>query len=372
MPASVADIINVMGVIAPVSLAEDWDNVGLQVGQMEWPVKTVWIALDPSPDIVAAACQKKVNLLITHHPLIFRALKSVHFDSPAGSAIFMAAKHRVAIFAAHTNYDNAVEGLNDTLARRIGLSNLKVLDTSGNSQIYKLVVYVPAEFVHEFIKILNETQVGNYGQHSDGAFISVGKDATNLEPFTATVRKSAGEFLQADTIRFETLVHHGDLNGIIEHLKRCQPYKTMAYDIYPLVRSNRKWGLGRVGELAKSADLRSFAMHIKKKLGLATVKIAGDLSLPINKAAVCTGSGSSLMKYFFDSEAQVFVSGDLRYHDAKDAVSANRGLIDIGHFASEHLIVDILAERLSRLLTDKGLNVKVEACKLERDPFVII
>jgi putative NIF3 family GTP cyclohydrolase 1 type 2 len=277
----------------------------------------------------------------------------------------------MAIFAAHTNYDNAVEGLNDTLARRIGLSNLKVLDTSGNSHIYKLVIYVPAEFEQTFLKLLHETQAGNYGHHSDGTFRSVGKDATNIKPFTAaTVRKNAGEFFQTDKIRFETVIRQGDLHGIIEHLKRHHPYKTMAYDIYPLVRSDRKWGLGRVGELAKSMDLRSFAMHIKKKLGLATVKIAGELSLPINKAAVCTGSGSSLMKYFFNSEAQVFVSGDLRYHDAKDAVSANRGLIDIGHFASEHLIVGVLAERLSRLLTDKGLNVKVKACELERDPFV--
>ena len=127
MKVTVADIIEVMGVIAPTRLAEAWDNVGLQVGQTDWPVKTIWIALDPSPDVVSAACQKNTDLLITHHPLIFKPLRSVDFDSATGNSIRMAAQNQLAIFAAHTNFDSAAGGLNDTLARRIGLTNLKTL-----------------------------------------------------------------------------------------------------------------------------------------------------------------------------------------------------------------------------------------------------
>jgi len=133
MKVTVADIIEVMGVIAPTRLAEAWDNVGLQVGQMDWPVKTIWIALDPSPDVVSAACQKHIDLLITHHPLIFNPLRSIDFNSATGNSIRMAAQNQLAIFAAHTNFDSAAGGLNDTLARRIGLSNLKTLDKSRNS-----------------------------------------------------------------------------------------------------------------------------------------------------------------------------------------------------------------------------------------------
>ncbi len=288
MLTTVADLIKIMGAIAPDNLAEDGDNVGLQVGQMDWPVKIVWIALDPSMDVVVAACQENVDLLITHHPLIFRPLRSVNFDSPAGSAIYMAAQNHLAIFAAHTNIDRAVEGLNDTLARKIGLSKLQSLEKSENTRIHKL-----------------------------------------------------------------------DL-----------PNNTTPYGTYPLVRPNNRWGLGRVGELSEPLNLRAFALHIKKILGLESVKVAGDLELPITKAAVCTGSGSGLMKSFFASEAQVFVSGDLRYHDAKEAVAAKRGLIDIGHFASEHFVTEVLAERLSRFLTEEGFNVKVEAYRLEKDPFV--
>jgi dinuclear metal center YbgI/SA1388 family protein len=262
MKATVADIIEVMGVIAPIRLAEAWDNVGLQVGQTNWPVKTIWTALDPSPDVVSAACQKDIDLLITHHPLIFKPLRSVDFNSATGNSIRLAAQNQLPIFPAHTNFDSAAGGINDSLARRIGLSNLKTLDKS------------------------------------------------------------------------------------------------------------EEWGLGRIGELAKPQDLRSFASDIKKNLGLPSVKVAGDLSLTITRAAVCSGSGSSLMNVFLASGAQVFISGDLHYHNAKQAHDAKRGLIDIGHFASEHLIIEDLARRLSRLLTDNDFNVTVAAYKLEKDPFI--
>ena len=275
MKATVADIIEMMGDIAPVHLAETWDNVGLQVGQTDWPVKTIWIALDPSPDVVAAACQKDIDLLITHHPLIFNPLRSVDFGSAPGTSIQMAARNQLAIFAAHTNFDSAAGGLNDALARKIGLSNLSILDKIDDSG-----------------------------------------------------------------------------------------------DIIPAQSSGDNWGLGRIGDLAQSQSLRSFAQDIKKKLGLSSVKVAGDVSLTISRAAVCTGSGSGLMKVFLAADAQAFISGDLRYHDAKDAQNAGKGLIDIGHFASEHLIVDVLTQKLTQLLKDNGIDAAVEAYRLEKDPFV--
>ena len=278
MPATVADIIKVMETIAPSQLAEDWDNVGLLVGRTDWSVNTVWIALDPSPDIVTAACRKKVDLLITHHPLIYKPLHSIDFHTPVGSSIHMAAKHNLAIFTAHTNLDIAVDGLNDVLASRIGLKN--------------------------------------------------------LEPFS----------------------------------KAREPgfYK---YDVYPLAKPE---GLGRVGELSERLNLRSLALQIKKSFGLACVRVAGDLSMPIIKVAVCTGSGSSLMRNFLNCGAQVYISGDFHYHDAKAVLEENLGLIDIGHFASEHLIIEVLAERVSRILADAGLAVDVNAYRLEKDPFVIL
>ncbi|MBW2010938.1 MAG: Nif3-like dinuclear metal center hexameric protein, partial [Deltaproteobacteria bacterium] len=131
-------------------------------------------------------------------------------------------------------------------------------------------------------------------------------------------------------------------------------------------------GLGRIGELEKSTDLFSFALEIKKNLGLKSVKVAGEPGLKIKKVAVCSGSGSGMMEYFFSSGAQVYISGDLKYHDARDVEAVNLGLIDIGHFESERLIVGVLQKRLQKELSESGFTIKVEACGLEKNPFIVL
>jgi dinuclear metal center YbgI/SA1388 family protein len=276
MTATVADIIKVMETMAPLRLAEEWDNVGLQVGQLDWPVRSIWVALDPLYDVVDGACRNGVDLLITHHPLIFNPLRCINFDTPVGSVIQAAAGHKLAIFAAHTNFDSAADGINDLLAFRVGLADLKVLKRGDH----------PCE-------------------------------------------DSATDDLQ-------------------------------------------KQGLGRVGELEETMELLPLALSIKKKLGLKYIKIAGKPDLPVRRVAVCSGSGSGLMKDFFSSGAQVFISGDLRYHDAREVEALNLGLIDMGHFASEYLAIEVLAKRLDKVLAADGKDVKVEACRLENDPFLVL
>jgi len=276
MTATVADIIKVMETMAPLRLAEEWDNVGLQVGQLDWPVRSIWVALDPLYDVVDGACRNGVDLLITHHPLIFNPLRCINFDTPVGSVIQAAAGHKLAIFAAHTNFDSAADGINDLLAFRVGLADLKVLK-------------------------------------------------------------------------------RGD-----------RPCEDSATD------DIQKQGLGRVGELEETMELLPLALSIKKKLGLKYIKIAGKPDLPVRRVAVCSGSGSGLMKDFYSSGAQVFISGDLRYHDAREVEALNLGLIDMGHFASEYLAIEVLAKRLDKILTADGKDVKVEACRLENDPFLVL
>ncbi len=286
MTATVADIIKVMETLAPLRLAEEWDNVGLQVGQLDWPVRSIWVALDPLYDVVDGACRNGVDLLITHHPLIFNPLRCINFDTPVGSVIQAAAGHKLAIFAAHTNFDSAADGINDVLAFRIGLANLNVLKRS---------------------------------DHPD--------------------EDSAAEF----------------------------------YPLLPPANAYmQKQGLGRVGELEEIMELLPLALSIKEKLGLKYIKIAGKPDLPVRRVAVCSGSGSSLMKDFYSSGAQVFISGDLRYHDAREVEALNLGLIDMGHFASEYLAVEVLAKRLDKILAADGKDIKVEACRLENDPFLIL
>lgn len=265
MDPKVSDIIDILDNLAPPAMAEEWDNVGLQVGDPGSAVKTIWVALDPTYSIVKAACRQKVDLLVTHHPLIFKPLQSLNFRTPIGSIIDLAIRHHLAIFAAHTNLDGAAGGINDILAGRIGLTDLK-----------------------------------------------------------------------------------------------------------PLSAPDQGSGIGRIGSLETESDLKSLALAIREKLNLRHLKFAGDPALSVQKAAVCSGSGSSLMADFFASGAQVFISGDLRYHDARDVEALNLGLIDIGHFYSEHLMVDVLAGRLSGIFADSKMNITVKACDIEKDPFTVL
>ena len=275
MSATVAQIIKMMDTLAPPWLAEEWDNVGLQIGDPRLPVRRIWVALDPSLEVVKAACEKNVDLLITHHPLIFRPLKSIDFDTAGGVIIQMAANHQLAIFSAHTNLDIVRNGVNDVLAQRLEIQQLTILHP-----------------VH------------------------------------------AGEQSKED--------------GQIEH------------------------GIGRIGSLVKTGNLKSLVAMVKNKLQLDFVKVAGDLEMEVSRVAICSGSGSSLMHAFIASDAEVFISGDIHYHDARDAESANRGIIDIGHFPSEHLMVEALADYLKKLMAREDLKIKVEPCTLEADPFIFL
>ena len=268
--ADVKDIIGLMEDIAPGNLAEEWDNSGLQIGDQSWPVKKVLVALDPSPSVIESACKKNADLLITHHPLIFKPLKNLILDTPLGKIIDLSVRHRLAIFSAHTNLDSVKGGLNDFFAEKIGLRNLSLL---------------------------------------------VSDTADPLHP------------------------------GVSPH------------------------GIGRIGELETPISLASFSEKIKSEFGLSALKVSGLLDMTVHKVAVCTGSGSGLMKQFFATDADVYISGDLKFHDAKDAQMNHRGLIDVGHFASEAIMIDLITDRLNEQIKEKGLDICVEAFKEEEDPF---
>jgi len=287
MSTTVADIVKIMNRFAPPWLAEEWDNVGLQIGDLRWPVRRIWTALDPTLEVINAACKEDVDLLITHHPLFFRPIKSIDFHSPHGSIIKTAIQHQLAIFSAHTNLDMVRDGVNDVLARRLGLKSIKILQPHKGEQQFK----------------------------ADG---------------------------------------------------------DMTHDISRVIGNEIEHGIGRIGSLDKTRRLTSLAVIIKEKLNLNFVKVAGNPELKISQVAICSGSGSSLMKAFLASNAQVYISGDIHYHDARDAESANRAIIDIGHFASEHLMVEALAQQLAKILPEEEIKAAIKACTIEKDPFSIL
>jgi hypothetical protein len=178
-----------------------------------------------------------------------------------------------------------------------------------------------------------------------------------------------GSLSEVQESRIEIIVARGDLPTVVDAVKKVHPYETMAYDVYPLTVRDDQTGLGRVGRLLSPMPLDAFSARLKAALNLSTVKVVGRPDLAVETVAVCSGSGSSLMAAAIASGAQAYVSGDLGYHTARDAQQAGIGLIDIGHFGSEHLVVDVLATAIRDAIKASGLTATVEAANTETDPF---
>ena len=350
--------------LAPQTLAEEWDNVGLQVGNPAHGVKNIWIALDPTYAVVKAACRKKIDLLITHHPLLFKPLRSLNFNTPEGSIIDLAVQHQLAIFAAHTNLDSALGGINDVLADRIGVYGLKPLVTARETPRFILVIHGPRNIEKQISAVLNQLP------SETGCRIKREVSVMSVDGIVSNEGK--GKFSKEDRMRVEIQLGPHELPVLTEALSAFQSDDPIWYDVYPLLNPNETSGIGRIGSLETALDLKTLARMIKKKLNLQHLRFAGDPALSVKKVAICSGSGASLLANFFDSDAQAFISGDLRYHDARDVESSNLGLVDIGHFSSEHLIVQVLADRLRSLLAESQMNVDVDACDLEQDPFTVL
>lgn len=371
MAVTVKDIISLMETIAPAGMAETWDNAGLQVGEEKWPVKRIWVALDPALSVVEQACRKKGDLLITHHPLIFAPLKSIVTDTPIGRIIKTAMQHQLAIFAAHTNLDSVAGGLNEKLAMRIGLKDFKVFHKQDQADFFKLVFFAPLSDEDHILSALFETPAGRIGDYTGCSFRVHGKGTFKPGPSTRPFIGKRGEISQVEEVRIETILKKEDIPAVLENLKDCHPYEKMAYDIYPLYADDVNQGLGRIGELEKSIKLFDLAEKIKQILHIETVRIAGRPDYRVKRALVSSGSGSGFVEGFISSGADVFISGDLNYHHARAIEAAGLALIDVGHFASERIVIDLLAGQLRKLIGQKGWDVSIHRSKIEKDPFIV-
>ena len=369
MQGTVAHFMQLLERLAPRRLAESWDNVGLQIGGRDWPVATVWTALDPLPELVARACENGVDLLVTHHPLFFKPIKSLDCDTPAGKIARIALSNQLAIYSAHTNLDSVAGGVNDVLVKHMELTGSEALDGGVELDMRKLVVFVPPAHVEPILDTLFDLDAGRIGNYRGCSFRCDGIGTFMPGSDASPAVGHRGQRNDVPETRIEILVAGRDLEAVVAAVRNVHPYETMAYDVYPLSLHDRLTGLGRVGDLASPATLDAFAAHLKAVLGLPAVKVTGDGKQLVTRVAVCSGSGGSLLPSAVAAGADVYVSGDLSYHTARDAQQAGIGLIDVGHFGSERVIVDVFAGAIRDAAAAAGLTVKVEAADTESDPF---
>lgn len=370
--ARVADIVGLINRISPPCLAEDWDNVGLQVGDPGAPVRRIMVCLDVERGAVEEAVRRGADLIVCHHPLIFHPLKRITPGDTAGDIVFRAIQANIAIVAAHTNLDRSVDGLNDWLAAQLGLAAVTPLERPRNDGYYKLVVYVPNGHENAVMEAMFAAGAGHIGAYDRCSFRTSGtgtfRGDTGTDPFIGT----PGIHEEAEELRLETVIPIQLRDRIITRMIKAHPYEEVAYDLIPLANPVQGPGLGRIGVLGKKLALDVFAHQVKTALDVAAVRIVGNADQLIGKVAVCGGGGMVTYADALRLGADCLVTGDIKFHEAQRARADGVALIDAGHFGTEKIMITKMAERLTSLITEQRLGLEVITMTAERDPFTTI
>ena len=364
----VQDISGLINGLYPQSLAEDWDNVGLLLGDATSIVDRVLVCLDVEEQAIARAEEIGAQLVISHHPLIYRPLKKITPQDESGRTIFRALRQGIAVISAHTNLDRAKNGLNDWLAARVGIQNTTPLEQS-IADLLKLVVFVPfghEEMVKDALFSVGAGEIGDYDRVS---FQGVGQGGFRCGAQTTPFMGTPGEEEKVEEFRLEMVIPAAITSKVIAKLNKVHPYEEVAFDLYPLVNQRTDVGLGRIGLLAESLSLNEFVAHIKQSLGLETLRVAGQAKGAIRKVAVCGGSGASLISDALRQGADCLVTGDVKYHDAQRARAEGLLLIDAGHFGTEILMVKQISEQLRQAAADRQWLLEIIEMTGEVDPF---
>ncbi|WP_138415756.1 Nif3-like dinuclear metal center hexameric protein [Aquibacillus sediminis] len=362
----VKDLVNCMEAWAPKSLAYEWDNVGLQVGNLEKPVEKVMVTLDVLENVVEEAIAEKVDLIIAHHPLLFQPLKQIDTTTPSGKVIQKLLAHQIAVYAAHTNLDITSGGVNDLLAEKLHLQDTDVLIKTGQQKLYKFAVYVPATHAGTLRQSLGDAGVGHIGNYSHCMFKTDGqgsfKPLSGTNPFIG----KQGELEEVDEVRIETILTEDQQSLVLQAMKDAHPYEEPAYDLYPLVNKGESVGLGRIGTLTDSMSLRDLCDYVKERLDITALRVIGDLEQTVNKVAVLGGSGKGFIEQAKQKGADVYITGDMTYHDAQDAWQMGLNVIDPGHHVEK-----VMKQGVKHYL-DQNLendSVKVIVSNANTEPF---
>lgn len=337
---TIAAIIAHFESLAPASLQESYDNAGLITGSMEMPCTGALVCLDATEEVIQDAIAKKCNLVIAHHPIVFRGLKKINGKNYAERVVIAAIKNDIAIYAIHTNLDNVLHGVNGMIASKLGLQQTCVLAPK-EAILRKLQVFVPADYAPAVRSAIFEAGAGHIGNYSECSFNSEGygtfKPGAGTTPFSGEEGK-----LQSDPeVKIETILPAWLTNKVMAAIRGAHPYEEIAFDLLPLENSSSRVGSGLMGELPEAVTEAAFLEQLKKVFGLTVVRHTAFLNKPIRRVAVCGGAGSFLITNALSSGADVLVTADCKYHEFFDA-DGRILLADIGHYESEQFTIDLI------------------------------
>ena len=339
----VKDIIKELERLAPPSLKEDWDNVGLQLGDPNAEVCRVLLALTPSLAVVEEAVRRQVDLIVSHHPFIFKGVKSLRTDTAIGRMSQLCLKHDIAIYAAHTNLDIARGGVNDVLAGRLGLVDVEGLVETAATPRYKVVTFVPADAAETVKKAMFAAGGGSQGAYSACAWSVKGTGQFRPEEGAHPALGHIGDVAEVEEVRLEMLVDSARLTDVLQALHSAHPYEEPAIDVLNNLASVERESLGRIGRLPVAKPFAEWLDEVKEALALPVLAYAGPTDGMVARVALCGGSATEFLSSAKARGADVYVTGDMKYHDAQQAVELGIPMLDVSHFAGERPVLDKLA-----------------------------
>jgi dinuclear metal center YbgI/SA1388 family protein len=363
--ATVKQISALVEELAPPALALPGDPVGLQLGDPHAEVKKALVALELDEAVLEEAASSGAGLVLTHHPLLFDPLKSLDESLPHGALVAAAVRRNIAVYSAHTNLDISPRGVNHLLAERIGLAGegRRPLKVTGHDRLLKLAVFVPAGHEEQMLSALAAAGAGWIGNYSHCSFQVSGTGTFLPLEGTSPYIGRQGRLERVEEKRVEMILPASRREAVVRALLEAHPYEEPAYDLYPLELEGEPYGLGLIGTLDTPCTLKEMAERCRKELGVKAVRCWAPPRRRFRRVALCGGSGGSLIEEAAAQGAELFISGDFRYHDLKKAQAHGLALVDAGHGGTEHPVVGYLAEYLSSRLQEAGFRTVVEAAK---------
>ncbi len=348
---TIANVTSALEAWAPPGSAQDYDNVGLQVGDAARTVETGLLALDATPEVLEEAKRRDADLIITHHPLLFRPLDGVTADGYVSSLALRLAEAGVGLYSIHTNLDAAPGGVSFALANRLGLTNIGFLD-GYEETLYKLAVFVPEDAFDTVRQALADAGAGQIGDYEACAFAVEGtgffKPGEGTDPH---IGEAGGDVESAQERKLEVEVARWNLKPVMAALEGAHPYEEVAYDLYPVQQKNSRAGLGALGEFESPQPLSAFLDRVATRLEAGSLRYAGNDEATIERVAVCGGAGSDFIGTARSAGADAYVTADVSYHEFFEVLSPDgdpeMALIDPGHYETEALTEALLRDWLN-------------------------
>ncbi|QFT89878.1 Putative GTP cyclohydrolase 1 type 2 [Bacillus sp. THAF10] len=356
---------------SPKKYAVEGDKIGLQIGSLNKPVKKVMVTLDVLENVVDEAMNNQVDLIIAHHPPIFRALPHITDQTPAGKIVTKCIKHDIAVYVAHTNLDVAPGGVNDLLADALGLKETEVLVPTQKEELRKISVFVPLTHADNVRDALGNAGAGHIGNYSHCSFNIEGEGRFMPLHGTNPFIGEKGHLEKVREVKVETIYPVSMEKKVLSAMMKSHPYEEVAYDIYKLENEGDSLGLGRVGRLAEPMSLAEFAQHTKKALDVQNVRVVGDQKALIKKVAVLGGDGNKYIHSAKFAGADVYVTGDLYFHTAHDALAIGLNVIDPGHYA-EKIMKKGVSDELQQAASENKWELQVLVSESNTDPFTFM